>query len=162
MKPTQVSIFLQKMASNIESAKNPKKELVIRDLKKILAAIDDEGAHEMGEAVTHDQKELEQALYGRTKPFITEQLDDTLDEDLAGSALFWTAFEELNMVDWIPTTDPQVVYDKMSEICERIRSDFNPDINTEEEIMEVKNNYEEYKTYYMDDQIKKLQELGLM
>ena len=155
MKPTQVSNFLKKMASNIEVAKNPKKELVIRDLKKILAAIDDEeGAHSIDEAVTHDQKEIEQALYGRTKPFTYTQTDDTADEDLAGSSLFWAAFEELNMVDWIPTTDPEPVFAKVAELA-------LPD-SKDSAVRDAKKNYESYRQYYMDDQIKQLQELGLM
>lgn len=42
MKPSQLVQSLKRIASKIEASKNPKRELVIRDLKKILANIDEE------------------------------------------------------------------------------------------------------------------------
>lgn len=43
MKPSQLARSLKRIASGIESSKNPKKELVIRDLKRILAAVTKNG-----------------------------------------------------------------------------------------------------------------------
>jgi len=46
MKPSQLALSLKRIASQIEASKKPNKELVIRDLKKILAAFDEGGTDE--------------------------------------------------------------------------------------------------------------------
>ena len=41
MKPTEVSITLRKIASAIDSSKNPDRTLVASDIRKVLAAMDE-------------------------------------------------------------------------------------------------------------------------
>jgi len=41
MKPSQLAIQLRRIASAIDSSRNPSRSLVARDLKRILAAVDD-------------------------------------------------------------------------------------------------------------------------
>ena len=47
MKPDEISKNLLIIASKIEASKNPKKELVLRDLRKILAVMDETSTEEM-------------------------------------------------------------------------------------------------------------------
>lgn len=41
MKPSEVSSILRRIASAIDKSKNPKRELVARDLKRVLAVLDE-------------------------------------------------------------------------------------------------------------------------
>jgi hypothetical protein len=44
MKPSQIAQALNHIASKIQASKNPDKNLVARDLKKIIAQIDEDGS----------------------------------------------------------------------------------------------------------------------
>ena len=52
MRPNQVASMLRRIASKIEASKNPSKNAVASDLKKIIATISDEYSPRQGDKVT--------------------------------------------------------------------------------------------------------------
>ena len=119
--------------------------------------------------------DIDQALYGRTKPFAyvfgpdyqddpnspsrySDSNGNPVDEaDMAGSNLFWSAFEELDIVDWHPLIDEEAVIEKTREIAKRTQS-ADPD----SEAADARGNWETYRERYMEGHIDKLRDKGII
>jgi len=160
MKPSQVSANLRQIASRIKASKKPDKGLVIKDLRKIVSSILDLPSEP--DMIKH--KKAEQILYGRTNPFSTAE--DAPEGERAGSLLFWSAFEELNIVDWTPYIDPELVFKKTREIAERLKAEQikttgSSVLDPDREEQEARDNWDSYATYYADPHAEKLVAAGL-
>jgi len=104
------------------------------------------------EATEPDINAINQALYYRTDPF---------SENERGSQLFWTAFAELNMVDWTPITDPAEVFKKTREIAERFKAE-GLQLDPAKLEQDARENWQIYRKHIMHRDVKKLNKLGLL
>jgi hypothetical protein len=149
MKPSFVAASLNRIASNILSSRNPSKKLVAKDLRRILAAMNSDTL----------ESKVWQFLYGKTAPSVPSDLEGTY----SASSLYWEAFNKIGVVDWSPVTDPKPVFEAAKKITEEAIK--NGKMNEEQasnSLDIVKANWEDYKKYYMQEDIKKLVSAGVI
>jgi len=135
MTPSQISQALRKIASKIDSSKQPSRRLVAAELRKIVADMLPQDP-----APQKSQAEWEQMFYGQSGPIPHEP------GVAVGSGAFWQAFEELGWLDWTPASDLKAVEAKLGEIWQRIGPQL-PGTSLEEWLEDVRDNYESYKSY---------------
>jgi len=150
MEPTRVAAVLRQMADQIDRSKNPDKNLVAKDLRRILAAL----------RVAADVKDIEQALYNHSGAY---------PEENQGSSIWWLVFDEMDMTDWTPVTNYAQVEAKAKELLQEWSKGWHADFTPEEKqsriddsIQSLKKNWATYRKSYMPEHIKILQEKGLM
>jgi hypothetical protein len=103
MKPTQVAATLRHIAAKIDASKNPSRELVARDLKHVLAQVDN--APDSGFTVYENPKSIEEH-FAWLGPVSAKSQSD----------LLWHAMKAMNMMDWEPSSDVNSVIAKVQEI----------------------------------------------
>lgn len=173
MRPSQVASQLRRIAATIKASKLPRRDLVAQDLRRIIAILMNAPAAPPSEK----EKAIWEFLYGRKKPFVYDKwpedvnpeeyggdLTNFLDRNTdvaAGSRLFWNAFEELDIVDWGPFTDPEPVIRKTRELAEKYKAQ-GVHVNPDEEEADARENWETYRDEYMEEEIKKLIDAGLI
>lgn len=172
MKPSQVSNLLRRVASTIENSKRPDRNLVAEDLKRLVAILLNQPKPQYKKHPL--EPKVWEFLWGRTRPWVYGKFPpgvnpgdykDITDyqerhgEDAAGSFLFWAAFEDLDVVDWSPITDPEPIIQRTKEMSEKSKAQGFGTGGDEEMARE---NWETYRDNYMEGDIKKLVDSGIV
>jgi hypothetical protein len=173
MRPSQVASQLRKIAATIDASKLPRPDLVAQDLRQIIAILMGAPAGPRDEL----EKKIWDFLYGRQKPWSYSKWPEGVDpeewdndltnyldqytEEAAGSMLFWWAFEELDIVDWSPVTDPEEVIKKTREMSEKLRAQGQAGDPQQDED-DARRNWETYRDEYMEEDVKKLIDAGII
>jgi hypothetical protein len=82
------------------------------------------------------------------------------EEDLPGpSAMLWHVFRDLDMVDWIPSTDFGVVLSRAEVMCDKYMG--NEEGFKIEALEAIERNWDSYLKYIVEGHMSILEERGL-